>query len=500
MLVDSIRFLGGTEISKHIDTLLALKSKLSLLFPIEGRSYRRVTWFPDKELKVRVIAILDYWSQTVLKPLHHWLFDCLRVIPQDCTFDQGSFYHKIKLSKVFYSIDLTAATDRFPIDYIGDVLEAKLGYEYVKHWKNIMIGYPFESKRGKLVYQVGNPMGAYSSWASFAVAHHFLVYSCIEDLGLQWSDVPYCLLGDDIVIGHELVAKLYLSRIRDLGVDVSPLKTHRSATFFEFAKRLFWNGYEVTPFPISGLKSVDNRSYLLTSFLMETQNKGWSHVDGIPVAIDSYYSLVRHFPSRMRKKLKTQAYLVEQILLCIRGFQTATYTITSICWYLNRLRPMTDEWGDKHLFQTSALALFTNKMPTTKENEGYPLGKLAEDILIFLTGGDPKCETTSGLMMEAIYSLPILNVYGQIEEKYMAIHRALHKDIFEEIDYVELFKVVALPLDDRVFVRRQSHLVVSAAHTFSKELLLQLDDFPFNRKILPDELHRKDEPLPSPDD
>jgi hypothetical protein len=346
-----------------------------------------------------------------------------------------------------------------------------------------MVGYPFESKLGKLVYQVGNPMGAYSSWASFAVAHHFVVYSCIRDLGLQWDEVPYCLLGDDIVIGHKLVAELYLLRIRELGVDVSPLKTHRSSRFLEFAKRLFWNGYEITPFPISGLKSVDNRSYLLASFLMEVQNKGWSHVGGVPVAVDSYYSMVRHLPSRIRKKFKNQSYLVEQILLCIRGFQTATDAISSICRYLNRLRPMTDAWGDKHLFQSSALVLFTNKMPTCKGEGGYPLGKLAEDLLIFLTGGDPKSESISELMMMAIYSLPVLNVYGQIEEKYMAIHRVLHKDSPEEIDFVDLFKVVALPLDDRVFVRRQNHLVVNAAHTFSKELLLQMEDFPFKRQV-----------------
>lgn len=45
------------------------------------------------------------------------------------------------------------------------------------------------------------------------------------------------LLGDDILIGDEEVAKLYLEIIQDLGVDVSMAKTHVSKTTCEFAKR-----------------------------------------------------------------------------------------------------------------------------------------------------------------------------------------------------------------------------------------------------------------------
>jgi hypothetical protein len=86
---------------------------------------------PDKEGKTRVIAILDYFSQTALKPFHEYLFRLLRKIPQDCTFDQGSFVESVRNWKdpVYYSVDLTAATDRFPIELICWVLEGRFPKE-----------------------------------------------------------------------------------------------------------------------------------------------------------------------------------------------------------------------------------------------------------------------------------------------------------------------------------------------------------------------------------
>lgn len=94
--------------------------------------FRKLVYFPDKENKVRVIAQLDYWSQTVLRPLHFYLLRCLRNIPQDCTFDQGKFKKLVgDTGLVHYSVDLTACTDRFPIQFIGQVLKTVLPTRYV---------------------------------------------------------------------------------------------------------------------------------------------------------------------------------------------------------------------------------------------------------------------------------------------------------------------------------------------------------------------------------
>lgn len=117
-------------------------------------------------------------------------------------------------------------------------------------------------------------MGAYSSWATFAVAHHYVVYHCCQLVGVEWRTAKYCLLGDDILIGDDALAEAYLSVMESIGVEISIPKTHRSSTFGEFAKRLFFKGVEISPFPLSALKESARRYYQLVNLLMEQERRG----------------------------------------------------------------------------------------------------------------------------------------------------------------------------------------------------------------------------------
>lgn len=273
-LVDHIKVIGGGILRSRIDLLLELRGVIASLFPEflssakvtrRGQSVaREITSFPDKEYKVRVIAIGDYFSQTALRPLHSYLYKLLKRIPQDCTFDQGSFQSKLKLHEkgdVFVSADLSAATDRFPIQVISMVLRGRLPKWYVDSWESVMVGYPFwvNSARRFVRYAVGNPMGFYSSWASFAVAHHFILYYCCKTIGMDWKSAPYALLGDDIVIRHKKLALEYTKVMGALGVEISQLKSHESPHFLEFAKRLFYKSQEVSPFPLSAIQQTGNK-------------------------------------------------------------------------------------------------------------------------------------------------------------------------------------------------------------------------------------------------
>lgn len=69
------------------------------------------------------------------------------------------------------------------------------------------------------------------------------------------------------MIANEVIAEAYMSLIRDLGVDYSPSKTHKSKDFFEFAKRIFYRGHEVSPFPYSALKECGKSYDLLLTLL-----------------------------------------------------------------------------------------------------------------------------------------------------------------------------------------------------------------------------------------
>lgn len=72
-----------------------------------------------------------------------------------------------------------------------------------------MVGLPFDFNGSQVHYSVGNPMGAYTSWAAFTLSHHFLIYTCCVEAGVEWSKLPYAILGDDIVICDEVVAEIY---------------------------------------------------------------------------------------------------------------------------------------------------------------------------------------------------------------------------------------------------------------------------------------------------
>jgi hypothetical protein len=120
-----------------------------------------------------------------LKPLHTYLANALGKIRQDCTMDQGKFASLILGSPVYYSVDLSAATDRFPIVLIKQLLSCQLPNSFVDAWSKVMIGSPFDYRGQSIAYSVGNPMGAYSSFNSFAFTHHFIVYHCCRELGIS---------------------------------------------------------------------------------------------------------------------------------------------------------------------------------------------------------------------------------------------------------------------------------------------------------------------------
>jgi hypothetical protein len=194
--------------------------------------------------KVRIIAITDWWTQVLLSPLHQGIFNILKTIPQDGTFDQLGPVHRLLAyvrasgSPVF-SYDLSAATDRLPVAFQVQVLET-LGVSWAKSWASLLTGRPWFLEDQPIYYAVGQPMGALSSWAMLALSHHLLVQIAANRVGNKGWFSHYALLGDDIVIADEAVAKSYLSLIESLGMTINMSKSFeiKSGTL-EFAKRWF---------------------------------------------------------------------------------------------------------------------------------------------------------------------------------------------------------------------------------------------------------------------
>jgi hypothetical protein len=81
--------------------------------------------------KIRVFALVDVWTQSSLKPLHEMIFSFLRKLPNDGTFDQHASVlrcaEKVEKAGKSFGYDLSAATDRLPIDLQVAVLSPIIG-------------------------------------------------------------------------------------------------------------------------------------------------------------------------------------------------------------------------------------------------------------------------------------------------------------------------------------------------------------------------------------
>lgn len=230
----------------------------------------------DPEAKCRIIAILDYWSQTALNPLHQSLLGVLKKIKSDATFNQGALLGSIQAKSNFHSLDLTNATDRIPISIQVSILEALIGPEKAAAWKSIMVDLPFTFK-GRLVhYCTGQPMGAYSSWPMLAITHHVITQLAAVRAGkTAWAYVNYMILGDDIVLGDDDVAKHYTNIMSELGVSISKAKTHVSKDTYEFAKRWISSGTEITGISLRGLMDPSNSISGVYGFFDQVR-RNWS--------------------------------------------------------------------------------------------------------------------------------------------------------------------------------------------------------------------------------
>nr|UPW42151.1 MAG: putative RNA dependent RNA polymerase [Xinjiang mito-like virus 50] len=240
--------------------------------------------------KVRVFAMVDSWTQTLLGTLHDGLLKILSSIPQDGTYDQHKPV-KVLIGKgitTFYSFDLSAATDRLPIDLQVRIISWLFNNQEVGPlWKDLLIDRDynlesndplFKESNGNYRYSVGQPMGCLSSWPMLALSHHLIVQVAARRSGiLKWFE-DYAVLGDDIVIGNEAVANCYLILMSDLGVSINLSKSLVSASgSCEFAKRFYFQGKDVSPLgPKSLLEMIKSpRSFkdiVLNNSLIEVED------------------------------------------------------------------------------------------------------------------------------------------------------------------------------------------------------------------------------------
>jgi len=270
-----IHIRGGLFFIAWLLLIVSVAAPFVLLFRILGMlpplCLGKLSVVRDQAGKARVVAITNWWIQVGLKPLHDALFSSLRKIQMDGTFDQIAPLERLVSSvepgQTFFSFDLSAATDRLPVDLqsqILDLLSPGLG----TRWARLLSTLPWTYRGVEYQYAVGQPMGAYSSWAMLALTHHVTVQVAALRAGVP-NFSSYAVLGDDIVIAQDAVAAEYVKIMEALGVPINLSKSLQSNRFAEFAKR--WvgpGGVNLTPIgPGLILRTVRDTFYMPTVFL-----------------------------------------------------------------------------------------------------------------------------------------------------------------------------------------------------------------------------------------
>lgn len=152
-----------------------MKEGARRVYEVSGRiPIGQIAFKEEAAGKLRNFAIVDIWTQSLLRPLHDALFGLLRTLPNDGTFDQDASFRrcveKAKESGCAFGYDLSAATDRLPMSLQVEILASLLGRKLAEAWASLLVGREYIVPKNRygievpfVKYSVGQPMGALSS-------------------------------------------------------------------------------------------------------------------------------------------------------------------------------------------------------------------------------------------------------------------------------------------------------------------------------------------------
>lgn len=189
--------------------------------------------------KLRSVASPLRIHQEALRPLGEEIYRLIQLLPWDCTFDQSRALPHIQSHLLsggqVHSVDLSSATDHFPLDLQEVALRAIFGDSdpsidlFVKisrsRWK---------SPIGELMWTKGQPLGLYPSFGAFTLTHGLLLLH----LAGGHYDNQFFVVGDDVVILEDSLRDSYISMLDQMSCPWSEDKSLSSSKLAEFAGKI----------------------------------------------------------------------------------------------------------------------------------------------------------------------------------------------------------------------------------------------------------------------
>jgi hypothetical protein len=200
-------------------------------------------------LKFRAFASPNIVVQAALEPMKRYLLDLIRDKPWDCTHDQGSGVQDVQRwlqdDKTVYSVDLSDATNNFPLSLTMEVLKSlnRIPKTTLRLFENVSKSeyrLMWESKTPSVGWTVGQPLGTGPSFPAFALSHAIVALTAERLAGIPEEEcgTTFRILGDDFVTCDSNVHDKYRVLLARLECPVSEDKCLVSNTHAEFAGKL----------------------------------------------------------------------------------------------------------------------------------------------------------------------------------------------------------------------------------------------------------------------
>lgn len=163
--------------------------------------------------------------------------------------------------------------------------------------------------------------------------------------------------------------------------------------------------------------------------------------------VADFYGMVVNRPKRFRDTIKLKSYTTEQIMKIIRGAKPAD-CMNNIVRELGHTDIYFDDSSALQMLSNIAVDLFSRSAPDV--NKGKPLGLIAEELVMYITG---LLEEVPAAM--TLLECPTLHAYGSIEQRYLDLLKMSRQiDVERQGEWPLLLRAMTIPLSDDIFIDR----------------------------------------------
>jgi hypothetical protein len=220
------------------------------------------------------------------------------------------------------------------------------------------------------------------------------------------------MLGDDIVIWCDILAKKYQEIIHHIGMEIQMQKSHVGENLFEFAKRIFTPYGEITPFSIKAGLS-EGKSYLaFIETISHASDRGWIPNISLQDAVLTYYHTIpNRYRSKDRFRLDRKIIYSLHLYNRLKGYDGSLNILRTIMTFSDYPQLTCNmENKAKAMFNSCIVRCFEQAASSYFGD----MQRRLETALLYFTGKD-------GDLWNVVYAHPYAYIYGKyVEESYLS--------------------------------------------------------------------------------